>query len=68
MKFNRIGFAGAALFWEDRQNTNRDTIGFSHMLQQLIYKQLKASKQFLWLEIKTLHIPLTMKYFMFCYF
>jgi len=68
MKFKRIGFAGAAVFREDRWNTNRATIRFWHILWQLIYKQLKScSKQFLWLDIKKLQIPLTMKHFMSCY-
>jgi len=69
MKFNRIGYAGAAVFWEDRWHTNRAATRFSHMLWQLIYKQLKScSKEFLWLEIKKLQIPLTMKHSMSCYF
>jgi len=36
MKFYHIGFAGAAVFWEDRCNKNRATTSFSHMLWELI--------------------------------
>jgi len=38
MKFYQKGFAGAALFWEDRSNKNMATAGVSHMLWELIYK------------------------------
>jgi hypothetical protein len=38
MKFYQIGFRGAAVFWQDRRNKNRATVGVSHMLWKLIYK------------------------------